>query len=463
MAIGRSGYYYRTTNQKDYKDKLFILSGEGYSAGSGYFGNELPDNVDANPPTALRSSLFDLSSAGYRTVKLVSGQLFLDASNKLWGKNLSDGLVDKDNHSSVLGDAWDETTWNKVNDLSCVQAVPSSDGTLGNSCGTYGTRTSVYLIAEDGDIYTGKNFGVGCSTSAFDSHDLPLNFPTLYREKYDGVKFVYGCSQEVGSWNVMFGSSYGNYAIPKAFIDEDGRMFVVGTNIHGELGADDANQNSDMNASGNPVNGWTNAYFQEVTCPAGNWAKVLIGGKAFEPCFIALTASGDIYTWGKSAYLQGMHGTRSFTPRRVPHPSGKLWRKITCTDSVAAALDSDGDLFVWGKNNSRGMRQYDYFLNANNRYNATLDVPTRIIPLAEKRHFDDILVADNSTGATFYGIAKLDQSLISWGNARYHVRGDGRHRRSDFSYKTVTNKTGIRFSELFDCFLDTLSLRGAGQ
>jgi hypothetical protein len=62
----------------------------------------------------------------------------------------------------------------------------------------------------------------------------------------------------------------------------------------------------------------------------------------------------ELYTWGSNQYGQLGDATNnsSSTPVRIPDPIGSYWGKIACGSDHSIALDSNGILYTWGRNNS---------------------------------------------------------------------------------------------------------------
>lgn len=75
---------------------------------------------------------------------------------------------------------------------------------------------------------------------------------------------------------------------------------------------------------------------------------------------IALTNTGDLYTWGRGLY--GVLGNASnkyelsptildeFVVLKGADPEGKAVKKIDCADEFSGVVTKDGSLYVWGKN-----------------------------------------------------------------------------------------------------------------
>jgi len=61
----------------------------------------------------------------------------------------------------------------------------------------------------------------------------------------------------------------------------------------------------------------------------------------------------ELYAWGSNQYGQLGDGTNtsSSTPIKIPNPAGAYWKSIACGSDHSMALDNNGRLYIWGRNN----------------------------------------------------------------------------------------------------------------
>uniref|UniRef100_A0A0M3K994 Regulator of chromosome condensation (RCC1)-like protein n=1 Tax=Anisakis simplex TaxID=6269 RepID=A0A0M3K994_ANISI len=65
-----------------------------------------------------------------------------------------------------------------------------------------------------------------------------------------------------------------------------------------------------------------------------------------------ITKSGLIYTWGKGLEMQLGHGNKKEQqePHQLFEPSVVIWQRVSCGLDFTSAISSDGNVFVWGRN-----------------------------------------------------------------------------------------------------------------
>jgi alpha-tubulin suppressor-like RCC1 family protein len=115
-------------------------------------------------------------------------------------------------------------------------------------------------------------------------------------------------------------------------IKTDGTLWTWGKNATGQLGINN-----------------TTARSTPVTTFAGgtNWKQVA-GGRDHTT---AIKTDGTLWTWGQNSY--GQLGINDTTTRNTPVTTflgGTNWKSFDCGDRYAAAIKTDGTLWVWGRN-----------------------------------------------------------------------------------------------------------------
>jgi alpha-tubulin suppressor-like RCC1 family protein len=115
-------------------------------------------------------------------------------------------------------------------------------------------------------------------------------------------------------------------------IFSEGNLWLWGENLGGQLGANDRTSRS------SPI---------QTVAGGTNWKQV-VGGAA------GIKTDGTLWMWGYNNY--GQLGTNDTTPRSSPVQTvagGTNWKQATqLGNSHAAAIKTDGTLWVWGLNTS---------------------------------------------------------------------------------------------------------------
>jgi len=122
-----------------------------------------------------------------------------------------------------------------------------------------------------------------------------------------------------------------------------GASFAI--NANGELWAWGSNGNSRLGLGTDTSNRLTPTRVGSAT----NWAKVS-SGSVFG---IAITTSGQLWTWGSNANGRTGRGTTSgvtATPTRVGSASN--WAKPSAGNEHGSAITTSGELWAWGSNGS---------------------------------------------------------------------------------------------------------------
>jgi alpha-tubulin suppressor-like RCC1 family protein len=129
-------------------------------------------------------------------------------------------------------------------------------------------------------------------------------------------------------WNDICNGRFSGYGIAA-----DGQMFVWGNNSYGQLGT-----------NGVPVQATT----PTVISGDKTWRSLSTGAETF---VAAIKTDGSLWTWGQNQFGQlgiGITVTRS-TPVTT-FAGGNNWKQVSCGRHFAAAVKTDGSLWVWGNN-----------------------------------------------------------------------------------------------------------------
>ena len=243
------------------------------------------------------------------------------------------------------------TNWKSVSLGSYHAAAIKTDGSLwlwgGNGTGQMGNNTNIASSSPVQTISAGTNWK---------SVSLGSYFSTSI--KTDGTLWSWGSAiygqlgnntttPNLSSPVQTFGTSGTNWESVSAghthvaAIKNDGTLWVWGDNTNGSLG------NNNISSRSTPVqtfSGGTN--WKQVSGGAGNTA--------------AIKTDGTLWLWGENYY--GILGTNNRIYRSTPIQTvsgGTNWKHVsvcahTGNNSHAAAIKTDGSLWLWGRNNITG-------------------------------------------------------------------------------------------------------------
>ena len=202
------------------------------------------------------------------------------------------------------------------------------------------------------------------------------NWPVLHKLKPQIVNKIKFCS--------IFGES-GNEVL---LVTEDDRVLAFGTNRYGCLGLGHNREVSEPQE----VN---ELCFRQVVDIAYGYKHV-----------IALTANGDIYSWGNNSFGQLGNGTTIENYR--PILSGKRIVRICCGANYTLVLSQSGEVFSWGRNN------YGQIGIASNHNQLT---PTKV------PGFNGQLISAISAGSAHSLALTESGQVYGWGNNAFGQLG----------------------------------------
>ena len=138
-------------------------------------------------------------------------------------------------------------------------------------------------------------------------------------------------------------------------------------------------------------------------CWAGHW-KVIKTGHSFT---VAINGDGQLYSWGKNNL--GQLGLGDTFIRRTPTRVGNSvdWKDVALGESHVLATKSDGSLWVWGSNSTGQL--------GNGSAGSFISVPTQI-----SGAWDKVFCGRNNSFAI-----RTDKSLWAWGDNSFGQLGDG--------------------------------------
>ena len=239
---------------------------------------------------AVNSFGLGVSSAASNSVTPLGQELYS------WGGNVGGGLG--------LGDTVNRSSPVQVGALNTWETVAAMSRTSG-------------AIKKDGTLWTwgnNSNGVLGQDVGYSDKRSSPVQVGALT------------------TWYKLSAGSYDNNAGAHFLaVKTDGTMWAWGYNSNGQLGL------SDTYARSSPV---------QIGALTG-WAEVAAG--VFSS--MALKTDGTLWSWGKNAY--GVLGRGTKNPGNdysSPVQIGALttWSKIAMSELTAAAIKTDGTLWMWG-------------------------------------------------------------------------------------------------------------------
>jgi alpha-tubulin suppressor-like RCC1 family protein len=266
--------------------------------------------------------------------------------------------------SSAVAVSRDGVNWSKVTTLP-VSATWSGVA-YGNNKFLITSTKGVSLI---GDSFTvssnlrpgdfkyatlGKRHSVGISPAGFmytwgdnsygqlgDGTNVDKKIPTKITSVNNGSGV-----RSAPAWTYVAASNH-NLAITKS-----GALYAWGNNNNGQL------------SSGVTVTTTTGSPITTTVAPAylsvpllidsGKWHDVDVGNShSMGLKWDASQANLELYTWGSNQYGQLGDGTNNSSSDllRVPDPPGSTWAAIACGANHSMALDANGQLYTWGRNN----------------------------------------------------------------------------------------------------------------
>ena len=127
----------------------------------------------------------------------------------------------------------------------------------------------------------------------------------------------------------------------------------------------------------------------------------------------AIKTDGTLWIWGQS----GVHGTNNSAERQTPvttFAGGTDWKQVSCGKRSTGAIKTDGSLWVWG-NNAYGQ------LGINN----TTERLTPVTTFAGGTNWKQVYMVDVGGGRQHTLAIKTDGSLWTWGGNEGGQLGNG--------------------------------------
>lgn len=193
-----------------------------------------------------------------------------------------------------------------------------------------------------------------------------------------------------------------------AAVKTDGSLWTWGINNAGSLG------DNTLVTKSSPV---------QTISGGTNWVQVSVGNR----CVAAVKTNGSLWLWGNNT--NGQIGDNSILTRSSPVQTvaaGTNWQEVAFATSTAAALKTNGTLWLWGLN---GYGQ----LGDNSTSNKSSPVQT----VSGGTNWSSIFGGRNH----FAGL-KTDGTLWLWGYNNYGQLGDNSIANKSSPVQTIASGTG---------------------
>ena len=296
----------------------------------------------------------------------VRNDIFVEGNLWLWGDN-------------IVGQLGDNTTLDRS---SPVQTISGGNNWKQISLG----GATVAAIKTDGTLWLWGSNGNG---------QLGDNTGTTYRSS--PVQTISGGT----NWKQV---SVGDYFV--SAIKTDGSLWLWGSGSNGQLG------------DNTPPIIYRSSPIQTVS-GGTNWKQVSCGYASVA----AIKTDGTLWTWGFNT--SGQLGDNTVTERSSPVQTvsgGNNWKQVSAGYNFAAAIKTDGSLWLWGSN-SNGQ------LGDNTLTNKSSPVQT----ISGGNNWKQV-----SAGSLMTAAIKTDGSLWTWGWNFYGQLGDNTRTERSSPVQTIS-------------------------
>lgn len=287
------------------------------------------------------------------------------------------------------------------------------------------SRRRTYLIGKDGGLYR-----TGIQAQDSKSYTVPTRImgDTLW-QKVSGTTAVWGAIDKDGNlftWGDNSHGQIGNGLVDAKtyYKEEDAVQVTPGTKYkeiavgNSHVGAIDINGHLYMWGNDNGgVLGNGNGNGERVAVPElimsdTTFSKVACGMDTSG----AIDSSGNLYMWGDNFNAEvgiGILREKITTPQQIM--AGTKFKELALYNHHAAAIDIDGNLYTWGWND------YGQIGNGKrtNQGETGEPLPVQIMPGTK---FISVDVGESHTGAI-----DIDGNVWMWGSGRYGQLGNGNY------------------------------------
>lgn len=179
-----------------------------------------------------------------------------------------------------------------------------------------------------------------------------------------------------------------------AAIKTDGTLWMWGTNTDGQLGIGDIVTITSLSSPVQTIAGGT------------NWKQVSVGDRSTA----AVKTDGTLWTWGRNTDGQLGNDTIESTSTPVQTVAGgTTWTQVSMGTAAAAAVKTDGTLWLWGSNFYGTLGTGD-----------TVSTSSPVQTIAGGTDWSQVSIGDLSAAAI-----KTDGSLWTWGGNWSGMLGNG--------------------------------------
>ena len=326
----------------------------------------LNDGTHRSSPTQLPGTTWNLFNSNSYGSYSIQGKT--DGTLWMWGLNRNGNLA----QNTATG-AW-------TGESSPVQ-IPGTTWSFGSGGGR-ATKTDGTMWVWGGEYYgtLGLNQDVVGPGSNFPGYSSPVQLP--------------------GAWATGRRKHTSNPSSVFA-IKADGTLWSWGDNNSGSLGVNEA--------PSNPSSGVAFRRSSPIQIGSGtDWNVVMQGGRD-NTSGGAIKTDGTLWVWGMNSapgsnggFLGQNNTTHYSSPVQVP---GTTWANATYGKYSAAAVKTDGTLWVWGRNGSGELGQ-----NNLTKYSSPVQIPGTNWG-TESYHF--------AAAHTWMAALKTDGTLWGWGSNFY--------------------------------------------
>jgi alpha-tubulin suppressor-like RCC1 family protein len=228
---------------------------------------------------------------------------------------------------------------------------------------------------------------------------------------------------------ITFGSTQ---AFHSACIKTDGSLWLWGQGSYGALG-----NNSTLSRSSPVQTVSATTLWKQVSASSGNFGSF--------PFTAAIKTDGTLWLWGHGVY--GQLGNNARTSRSSPVQTISTttnWKQVSCGNSHAAAIKTDGTLWLWGSNGSGQLGD-----------NAGISRSSPIQTIAGGTNWKQVSCGLNNTAAV-----KTDGTLWLWGNGQDGILGDNTVTNRSSPVQTVS--TGTNWKQVVCGVNHTTSIKTDG-
>lgn len=283
----------------------------------------------------------------------------------------------------------------------------------------------------DGTLWTwGDNTYLQLGIGANNTTTTTLSFPMQYGQNgaYSDIAPSYGFALLQGTGNQLYAVGDNTYGalgdstlVSKSSPIQIGTLtnwskISVGVSTSYGIKADNTlwawglGESGELGVGGNYNTGWQSLKTSSpVQCAFNNWSSVEFGStSATDYTGAAINSSGELWMWGYNAYGQLGNGTTNggCSPGPIPLGADKNWAQITSGENYKIARKTNGTLWGWGWGGYLGT-------SVTTNYSSPVQIGTLTT-------WSSVTTGLSSTMAL-----RSDNTLWAWGSNDYGQLGNG--------------------------------------